>query len=55
MYMVPNAELIAYSRTPINTYMLLHMRSAGVNAIGSPLFIFGDEERSYWTEPDDCE
>ncbi|HMI02508.1 MAG TPA: hypothetical protein VK541_08510 [Pedobacter sp.] len=49
-----DAAMQTYFKAQVNTYMSSHMGTAGVTGSGSSAIVFNDEERSHYTDPNDC-
>lgn len=50
----PEVTIKSYYIQQVNTYMLMHMGTAGTNGSGSSSIIFNNEERSHFTNPTNC-
>ncbi|WP_231491198.1 hypothetical protein [Pedobacter sp. Leaf170] len=53
-YLPNDAAVIQYFKIQLNLYTMTHMGTAGTNGTGSPNIVFRNEERSDWTNPNDC-
>ena len=49
-----DAVIISYFKSKVNEYMVGHMGTVGANGSGSPLIQFRNEQRSHYSNPNDC-